>query len=90
MNRITRRRPIVGRYTFEEVALAARNSGMPLESLRHDVTPVGLHYCLIHFDIPDLAGPAWRLRIEGLVDRALTLSVTVRLALAGRIEGVRL
>jgi CBS domain-containing protein len=41
MNRITRRRPIVGRYTFEEVALAARNSGMPLESLRHDVTPVG-------------------------------------------------
>ena len=28
---ITRRPPIVGRYTFEEVALAARNSGMPLE-----------------------------------------------------------
>jgi DMSO/TMAO reductase YedYZ molybdopterin-dependent catalytic subunit len=90
MNRITRRRPIVGRYTFEEVALAARNSGMPLESLRHDVTPVGLHYCLIHFDIPDLAGPAWRLRIEGLVDRALTLSLTELQALPARIERVTL
>lgn len=29
----------------------------PLESLRHDVTPAGVHYCLIHFDIPDFAPP---------------------------------
>jgi DMSO/TMAO reductase YedYZ molybdopterin-dependent catalytic subunit len=72
---ITRRPPIVGRYTFEEVALAARNSGMPLEALRHDVTPVGLHYCLIHFDIPHLESPRWRLQIGGLVDKPVTLSL---------------
>ena len=48
-----RRPPIAGRFTAEEVALAARNRGMPLEALRYDLTPPGLHYLLIHFDIPD-------------------------------------
>jgi DMSO/TMAO reductase YedYZ molybdopterin-dependent catalytic subunit len=70
---ITRRPPIVGRYTFEEIALAARNTGMPLEALRHDVTPVGLHYSLIHFDIPYLEAPSWRLQVGGMVDKALAL-----------------
>ena len=32
--------------------LAARNHGMPLEALRYPVTPVGLHYLLIHYDVP--------------------------------------
>ena len=36
----------------EELQLAARNHGMPLEALRHDITPLGLHYLLIHYDIP--------------------------------------
>lgn len=70
-----RRPPIVGRYTQEELALASRNSGMPLEALRYDVTPAGLHYLLIHFDIPAADAGAWRLRIEGLVSRACTYSV---------------
>ena len=35
----SRRAPIAGRYTAEEVALAARNRGMPLEALRHELTP---------------------------------------------------
>ncbi len=70
-----RRPPIVGRYTAEEVALVARNSGMPLEALRYDVTPAGLHYLLIHFDIPDLDAAAWRLRVDGLVGRPLSLSL---------------
>ena len=47
-----RRPPLVGRYTAEELALAGRNRGMPLEALRYDVTPQGLHYLLLHFDIP--------------------------------------
>jgi DMSO/TMAO reductase YedYZ molybdopterin-dependent catalytic subunit len=47
-----RRPPLVGRYTAEELALAGRNHGMPLEALRYDITPAGLHYLLIHFDIP--------------------------------------
>src|SRR5262249_51457570 len=60
-----RRPPLVGRYTGEELALAGRNRGMPLEALRHDVTPSGLHYLLVHFDIPpEPAG--WKLRVNGV------------------------
>ena len=39
--------------TPEELALAARNHGLPLEALRYEVTPPGLHYVLVHYDIPD-------------------------------------
>ena len=44
--------PTEGPLTFEELQLAARNRGMPLEALRYDITPTGLHYLLVHFDIP--------------------------------------
>ena len=70
-----RRAPIVGRYTQEEVALATRNSGMPLEALRYDLTPTGLHYLLIHFDIPHVDAAHWRLRIEGLIAKPQALSL---------------
>ena len=36
---------------------------LPLEALRHDVTPVGLHYTLSHFDIPDWDEKTYRLKI---------------------------
>ena len=62
----SRRAPIAGRYTAEEVALAARNRGMPLEALRHELTPPGLHYLLIHFDIPAADERQWRLQFNGL------------------------
>ncbi len=32
----------------EELQLALRNRGMPLEGLRYPITPSGLHYLLIH------------------------------------------
>jgi DMSO/TMAO reductase YedYZ molybdopterin-dependent catalytic subunit len=70
-----RRSPIVGRYTQDELALASRNSGMPLEALRYDLTPAGLHYLLIHFDIPATDTDTWRLRIEGLVSESRAFSV---------------
>jgi sulfane dehydrogenase subunit SoxC len=70
-----RRAPIVGRYTREELALASRNSGMPLEALRYDVTPAGLHYLLIHFDIPAGAAGDWRLRVDGSVKNSAVLGV---------------
>ena len=70
-----RRPPIVGRYLQAEVALANRNSGMPLEALRYDVTPAGLHYLLIHFDIPDLDASSWKLRLDGLVARPAQLGL---------------
>ena len=38
--------------SLEELQLATRNHGMPLEALRYDVTPIGLHYVLVHYDIP--------------------------------------
>jgi len=37
---------------LDELALATRNHGLPLEALRYDVTPPGLHYVLTHYDIP--------------------------------------
>ena len=37
-------------FTREEVGLARRNPGMPLEALRRAITPVGMHYVLTHFD----------------------------------------
>jgi DMSO/TMAO reductase YedYZ molybdopterin-dependent catalytic subunit len=47
---------------------------MPLEALRHAVTPVGLHYLLVHYDIP-LVADDWRLRLEGRVRSPLTLDL---------------
>jgi DMSO/TMAO reductase YedYZ molybdopterin-dependent catalytic subunit len=48
---------------------------MPLEGLRYDVTPVGMHYLLIHFDVPDVEPETWRLRVGGLVDRPVELTL---------------
>ncbi|MFE6855926.1 sulfite oxidase [Streptomyces sp. NPDC057674] len=59
----------------QELALAARNHGLPLEALRYDVTPPGLHYVLVHYDIPDTAADGWRLRVGGRVLRALDLGL---------------
>jgi len=61
--------------SVEELQLAARNHGMPLEALRWDVTPVGLHYLLTHYDIPVVDPRAWRLEVNGLVERSLSLSL---------------
>jgi sulfane dehydrogenase subunit SoxC len=61
--------------SLEELQLAARNHGLPLETLRDPITPVGLHYLLIHFDIPQVDVAAWRLGIGGLVDKPLELTL---------------
>src|SRR6476661_7204684 len=58
----------------EELQLAARNHGMPLEALRHEITPVGLHYLLVHYDIPAV-GAEWRLRVDGRVRHPLELDL---------------
>jgi DMSO/TMAO reductase YedYZ molybdopterin-dependent catalytic subunit len=70
------RAPTDGPLTFEELQLAGRNRGMPLEALRYDITPTGLHYLLVHFDIPAVDPVTWRLRIDGLVDQPLELDLT--------------
>jgi len=61
--------------SLEELQLAARNHGMPLEVLREPITPVGLHYLLIHYDIPQVDAEAWRLEVDGLVERPTSLSL---------------
>jgi DMSO/TMAO reductase YedYZ molybdopterin-dependent catalytic subunit len=48
---------------LDELGLAARNHGFPLEMLREPITPAGLHYLLIHFDIPSIDATTWRLRV---------------------------
>jgi sulfane dehydrogenase subunit SoxC len=61
--------------SLEELQLAARNHGMPLEALRHEITPIGLHYLLVHYDIPVVDEAAWRLVVGGRVERTLELSL---------------
>ena len=53
---------------LDELALAARNHGIPLEALRYDVTPAGCTTCSIHYDIPAVDPAAWRLTLDGAVD----------------------
>jgi DMSO/TMAO reductase YedYZ molybdopterin-dependent catalytic subunit len=61
--------------TRDELGQAARNHGMHLEGLRYDVTPVGMHYLVIHFDIPPADDASWTIEVDGLVDRPLALSM---------------
>src|SRR3954453_21510054 len=71
-----------------DLPLAPRNHGLPLEALRYDVTPPGLHYVLTHYDIPAVDPATWRLEIGGAVDRPLRLSLdelTRRPAVTSRV-----
>ncbi len=61
--------------SLEELQLAARNHGMPLEALRYDLTPAGLHYLLVHYDIPQVDPGRWRLDVAGSVARPLSLGL---------------
>src|SRR4051794_23823103 len=60
---------------LDELALATRNHGMPLEALRYDVTPPGLHYVLTHYDIPAVDPASWSLEVGGAVDRPLRMTL---------------
>src|SRR5438105_7411481 len=60
---------------LDELALATRNHGLPLEALRYDVTPPGLHYVLTHYDIPAVDPGTWRLELGGAVRQPLTLDL---------------
>ena len=42
---------------------------MPLEALRYPVTPAGLHYLLIHYDIPAVDPAGFQLEVGGRVER---------------------
>ena len=59
----------------EQLQMAARNHALPLEALRYPITPAGLHYLLIHYDIPEVDSGSYRLAVRGHVSRELSLSL---------------
>jgi DMSO/TMAO reductase YedYZ molybdopterin-dependent catalytic subunit len=59
----------------EELALATRNHGLPLEALRYELSPPGLHYTLVHYDIPAADADTWTVTIGGRVRTPLTLGM---------------
>src|SRR5438067_6612153 len=59
----------------EELQLALRNHAIPLEGLRYDVTPTGMHYTLVHYDVPFVDVGSWRLHIGGQVARPMELTL---------------
>jgi DMSO/TMAO reductase YedYZ molybdopterin-dependent catalytic subunit len=67
--------PTDGPLLFEELQLAFRNRGMPLEAMRYDLTPTGLHYLVARWDIPALDPASFRLRVRGRVRQPLELTL---------------
>lgn len=70
--------------SLEELALAGRNHAMPLEALRYDVSPPGLHYVLVHYDIPAVDPDTWRLTIRGRVGKAFSVDLATLTSLPRR------
>ena len=67
--------PAIEPFSLDELQKATRNRGMPLEALRYDITPAGIHYLLIHFDIPATEEAGWRVELTGNIERTLSLSM---------------
>jgi len=61
--------------SLDELQLAVRNHSLPLEALRYPITPIGMHYLLIHFDIPRVDPSEWRLVVGGHVRAPITLTL---------------
>ena len=61
---------------------------MPLEALRYDVTPLGLHYLLIHFDIPLVDPATYELTIRAEGTKRLRLSPNRPYCVAGKVNSV--
>jgi sulfane dehydrogenase subunit SoxC len=57
------------------VRLALRNAGMPLEALRRSITPIGMHYVLVHSDLPEVDTAACELVVDGRVRNSLALTL---------------
>ena len=84
------RPPVEGPYAREEIALALRNAALPLEALRYELTPAGLHYTLSHFDLPRLEEHGFALQVCGRVRYPLALTLAELHALPQRTLRVTL
>jgi DMSO/TMAO reductase YedYZ molybdopterin-dependent catalytic subunit len=63
-------------FTVMEVTVKSRCHGLHLEGLTYPITPIGMHYLLIHYDIPEIDEATYRVRVEGLVKNKLSLDMT--------------
>jgi len=80
VKRVSRSRPAgtlidTPEITPDELQLAVRNHSMPLEALHYAITPLGLHYLLIHFDIPMVDSAGYGLAVGGHVRKPLRLTL---------------
>ena len=74
----------------DELRLAGRNHAMPLEMLRDEVTPTGLHYVLTHYDIPAIDPDGWQLSIGGEVAHPVAVGLDDLRAMPSRTLRVTL
>lgn len=63
------------RYHPIELHRALLNNSLHPDGLRYDITPVGLHFTLSRYGIPDIGEAGWRLRIAGLVAHPLSIAL---------------
>jgi len=62
--------------TEQETLLSFRCHGMQLEALSYPITPIGMHYLLIHWDVPRLdAVNPYRVTLGGRVRTPLALTL---------------
>jgi len=54
-------------FSDKETTLAFRNHGHFAEFLNHPVTPLGMHYLLVHFDVPNLSSEGYEIAVGGRV-----------------------
>ena len=76
--------------SIDELRLASRNHALPLEAMRDDLTPVGLHYVLTHYDLPDIDPDSWSLAVGGAVERPLDLDLDALTSMPSRTVRVTL
>jgi sulfane dehydrogenase subunit SoxC len=62
-------------FSAGETVLAFRNHGMQAEFLREPLTPLGAHYLLVHFDVPQLSADGYSVAIGGRVRNPTRLSL---------------
>ncbi len=62
-------------FSPEETTLAFRCHGMQEEFLDRPITPLGAHFLLIHFDVPDLKAEDYSLAIGGQVQTPMVFGL---------------
>lgn len=71
----SRTRGTEDQFSRDEVALANRNSGLLLETLVSDITPIGAHYLLSHFDVPLIDPDSHILTVAGAFEQPMRLGI---------------